>query len=154
MKRVIYIEMFKIISFVIFLIMIFGVLSYYMVSNILANRITNFYVDKDLLVEIQDTIRKDLTNVMDNDYRNVVVTNNSEKTVTYYIVMDYKGNDLTTIVDNRIRDISLLNNYNNYLILGEYDLEAGESKKVRINVCLNTDKKKYVNIKLKVIRKD
>lgn len=154
MKRVIYIEIGKIVSFVAFLIIIFVVLSYFIVGNILANRITNIYLENDLLVEIQDTIRKDISYVMDNDYRNVIVTNNNDKVITYIIVMDYDDNDLITMVDNRVRDISLLNKYENYYILGEYDLEPGESKKVSINVCLNNNKTKYVNIKLKVIRKD
>ena len=149
-------EIIKSIIFVLVLIVIFAYLTYLILNNITGGKTTSFYSRGDLVIEIQESLKKEISTTLDNDYRKILVTNNGKTAKTYQILMDSKSNleDVLVVVDNRIRNIEFLNKKGNDYVIAEFDLESRVTNQTIINVYLDKGNKRNVEVNFKVVEKE
>ncbi len=149
-------EIIKSIIFVLILIVIVAYLTYLILDNITGEKTTSFYTRGDLIIEIQENLKKEISTTLDNDYRKVLVTNNGKDTKTYQILMSSKSNleDVLVVVDNRIRNIEFLNKRGNNYVIAEFDLESRVTNQTMINVYLDKGNKRNIEVKFKVVEKE
>ena len=149
-------EIIKSIIFVLILIVVVAYLTYLILNNITGGKTTSFYTKGDLVIEIQENLKKEISTTLDNDYRKILVTNNGKNTKTYQILMSSKSNleDVLVVVDNRIRNIEFLNKKGNNYVIAEFDLESRVTNQTMINVYLDKGSKRNITVKFKVVEKE
>ena len=149
-------EIIKSIVFVLIFIVVVAYLTYLILNNIMGEKTTSFYTKGDLAIEIQEKLKKEISTILDNDYRKVLVTNNGKDAKTYQILMSSKSNlsDVLVVVDNRIRNIEFLNKKGNDYVIAEFDLESRVTNQTMINVYLDKGSKRNIAVKFKVVEKE
>ncbi len=149
-------EIIKSVVLVSVLIIVVAYLTYLILSNIMGEKTTSFYTKGDLIIEIQETLRKEISTTLDNDYRKILVTNNGKDTKTYQIVMSSNSNldDTLVVVDNRVKNIEFLNKKGNDYIIAEFDLESRVTNQTMVNIYLDKGRNRNVEVKFKVIEKE
>ena len=149
-------EIIKSIIFVLILIVIVAYLTYLILNNITGEKTTSFYTKGDLVIEIQENLKKEISTTLDNDYRKVLVTNNGKDTITYQILMSSKSDlsDTLVVIDNRIRNIEFLNKKGNNYVIAEFDLDSRVTNQTMINVYLDKGNKRNIEVKFKVVEKE
>lgn len=149
-------EIIKSIIFVLILIIVVAYLTYLILNNITGEKTTSFYTRGDLIIEIQENLKKEISTTLDNDYRKVLVTNNGKDVKTYQILMSSKSDleDVLVVVDNRIRNIEFLNKKGNDYVIAEFDLESRVTNQTMINVYLDKGNKRNVAVKFRVVEKE
>ena len=149
-------EIIKSIVFVVILIVVVAYLTYLILNNITGEKTTSFYTKGDLIIEIQENLKKEISTTLDSDYRKVLVTNNGKDVKTYQILMSSKSDltDTLIVVDNRIRNVEFLNKKGNEYIIAEFDLESRVTNQTMINMYLDKGSKRNVTVKFRVVEKD
>ena len=129
-------EIIKSIIFVLGLIIVVAYLTYLILNNITGEKTTSFYTRGDLIIEIQENLKKEISTTLDNDYRKVLVTNNGKDVKTYQIIMEF------------------LNKKGNDYVIAEFDLESRVTNQTMINVYLDKGNKRNVAVKFRVVEKE